>query len=230
MPIFNVPGRGPVKLPEGYTQEQYQRVLQSLQSEYKPEFSIGQRAGMPIARTLGNIGTSVTKELPAMGLAFLGLDDKAREFLQEAKQEYAEREERLPRMYQSYEDVTGPLSALGFAYERAGEALPYGLAMLLPGGAAAAGARGIAARAGTAATEAALARGLPAAAAESLGAARATQVMQRAGLGGAGVGGYALNAPETFAKVAEETGELRPGVAATAAIGQTLLDLVAPSA
>jgi hypothetical protein len=71
---------------------------------------------------------------------------------------------------------------------------------------------------------------LPAAAAESLGAARATQVMQRAGLGGAGVGGYALNAPETFAKVAEETGELRPGVAATAAIGQTLLDLVAPSA
>jgi hypothetical protein len=165
-----------------------------------------------------------------MGLAFLGFDDKAKEFLQEAKQEYAERAERLPRMYQSYEDVTGPLSALGFAYERAGEALPYGLAMLLPGGAAAAGARGIAARAGTAATEAALARGLPAAAAESLGAARATQVMQRAGLGGAGVGGYALNAPETFAKIAEETGELRPGVAATAAIGQTLLDLVAPSA
>lgn len=230
MPIFNVPGRGPVQLPEGYTQEQYQRVLQSLQSEFKPEFSVAQRAGMPIARTLGNIGTSVTKELPAMGLAFLGFDDKAKEFLQEAKQEYAERAERLPRMYQSYEDVTGPLSALGFAYERAGEALPYGLAMLLPGGAAAAGARGIAARAGTAATEAALARGLPAAAAESLGAARATQVMQRAGLGGAGVGGYALNAPETFAKVAEETGELRPGVAATAAIGQTLLDLVAPSA
>jgi hypothetical protein len=232
MPIFNVPGRGRVQLPEGLKPEDYQAILRGMQMEMgvAPEYSFGQIAGRPVQRTLENIGTSITKELPAMGLSALGYEDKAREFLQEAKQEYAERAERLPRMYQSYEDVTGPLSALGFAYERAGEALPYGLAMLLPGGAAAAGARGIAARAGTAATEAALARGLPAAAAESLGAARATQVMQRAGLGGAGVGGYALNAPETFAKVAEETGELRPGVAATAAIGQTLLDLVAPSA
>ena len=232
MPIFNVPGRGRVQLPEGLKPEDYQAILRGMQMEMgvAPEYSFGQIAGRPVQRTLENIGTSITKELPAMGLAFIGKDEAAKGLLEEAKQEYAERAERLPRMYQSYEDVTGPLSALGFAYERAGEALPYGLAMLLPGGAAAAGARGIAARAGTAATEAALARGLPAATAESLGAARATQVMQRAGLGGAGVGGYALNAPETFAKVAEETGELRPGVAATAAIGQTLLDLVAPSA
>jgi hypothetical protein len=232
MPIFNVPGRGRVQLPEGLKPEDYQAILRGMQMEMgvAPEYSFGQIAGRPVQRTLENIGTSITKELPAMGLAFIGKDEAAKMLLEEAKQEYAERAERIPRMYQSYEDVTGPLSALGFAYERAGEALPYGLAMLLPGGAAAAGARGIAARAGTAATEAALARGLPAAAAESLGAARATQVMQRAGLGGAGVGGYALNAPETFAKVAEETGELRPGVAATAAIGQTLLDLVAPSA
>jgi hypothetical protein len=232
MPIFNVPGRGRVQLPDGYTQEEYALAISKLSGadQYQPEFSLGQKAFAPIARTLQNIGTSLTTELPAMGLAAIGKDEAARQLLGEAKQRYAETERMAPRMYQSYEDVTGPLSALGFAYERAGEALPYGLAMLLPGGAAAAGARGIAARAGTAATEAALARGLPAAAAESLGAARATQVMQRAGLGGAGVGGYALNAPETFAKVAEETGELRPGVAATAAIGQTLLDLVAPSA
>jgi hypothetical protein len=232
MPIFNVPGRGRVQLPDGYTQEEYALAISKLSGadQYQPEFSLGQKAFAPIARTLQNIGTSLTTELPAMGLAAIGKDEAARQLLGEAKQRYAETERMAPRMYQSYEDVTGPLSALGFAYERAGEALPYGLAMLLPGGAAAAGARGIAARAGTAATEAALARGLPAATAESLGAARATQVMQRAGLGGAGVGGYALNAPETFAKVAEETGELRPGVAATAAIGQTLLDLVAPSA
>jgi len=232
MPIFNVPGRGRVQLPDGYTQEEYALAISKLSGadQFQPEFSFGQKAAAPIARTLQNIGTSLTTELPAMGLAAIGRDEAARELLGEAKQRYAETERMAPRMYQSYEDVTGPLSGLGFAYERIGEALPYGLAMLLPGGAAAAGARGIAARAGTAATEAALARGLPAAAAESLGAARATQVMQRAGLGGAGVGGYALNAPETFAKVAEETGELRPGVAATAAIGQTLLDLVAPSA
>ncbi|MFZ9497698.1 MAG: PLxRFG domain-containing protein [Polynucleobacter sp.] len=232
MPIFNVPGRGRVQLPDGYTQEEYALAISKLSGadQYQPQFSLGQKAFAPIARTLQNIGTSLTTELPAMGLAAIGKDEAARQLLGEAKQRYAETERMAPRMYQSYEDVTGPLSGLGFAYERIGEALPYGLAMLLPGGAAAAGARGIAARAGTAATEAALARGLPAAAAESLGAARATQVMQRAGLGGAGLGGYALNAPETFAKVAEETGELRPGVAATAAIGQTLLDLVAPSA
>jgi hypothetical protein len=232
MPIFNVPGRGRVQLPDGYTQEEYALAISKLSGadQYQPQFSLGQKAFAPIARTLQNIGTSLTTELPAMGLAAIGKDEAARQLLGEAKQRYAETERMAPRMYQSYEDVTGPLSGLGFAYERIGEALPYGLAMLLPGGAAAAGARGIAARAGTAATEAALARGLPAAAAESLGAARATQVMQRAGLGGAGLGGYALNAPETFAKIAEETGELRPGVAATAAIGQTLLDLVAPSA
>ena len=232
MPIFNVPGRGRVQLPDGYTQEEYALAVSKLSGadQFQPEFSFGQKAAAPIARTLQNIGTSLTTELPAMGLAAIGKDEAARGLLGEAKQRYAETERMAPRMYQSYEDVTGPLSGLGFAYERVGEALPYGLAMLLPGGAAAAGARGIATRAGGAATEAALARGLPAAAAESLGASRATQVMQRAGLGGAGVGGYALNAPETFAKVAEETGELRPGVAATAALGQTFLDLVAPSA
>jgi len=232
MPIFNVPGRGRVQLPDGYTQEEYALAISKLSGadQYQPQFSLGQKAFAPIARTLQNIGTSLTTELPAMGLAAIGKDEAARQLLGEAKQRYAETERMAPRMYQSYEDVTGPLSGLGFAYERIGEALPYGLAMLLPGGAAAAGARGIAARAGTAATEAALARGLPAAAAESLGAARATQVMQRAGLGGAGIGGFALNAPETFAKIAEETGELRPGVASVAGAGQAILDLVAPSA
>ena len=231
MPVFNVPGYGAVRLPEGLKPQDYQNIIRGMQMEYgqEPQYSTSQVAFRPIQRTAGNIGTTLTKELPAMGLAFLGQDAAARGLMEEAKQEYAEREERLPRMYQSSEDVTGPLSALGFGYERIAEALPYGLAMLLPGGAAAAGARGLAARAGASATEAALARGLSSAAAESLGAARATQVMQRAGLGGAGAGGYALNAPETFAKIAEETGELRPGVASVAGAGQAILDLVAPS-
>jgi hypothetical protein len=233
MPVFNVPGRGRVQLPEGLKQEEYQAILRGMQMEqaesYTPEYTFGQLAGRPIQRTFENIGTSIRKELPAMGLAAIGKDEAARSLMEEAKQEYAEREQRLPRMYQSYEDVTGPGSALGYGYERLMEAAPYGLAMLLPGGVAAAGARGIAARAGAAATEAAIARGLPSALAESAGAARAAQVTQRAALGGAGAGGYALNAPETFSKILEETGELRPGVASVAAIGQTFLDLVAPA-
>lgn len=233
MPVFNVPGRGRVQLPEGLKQEEYQAILRGMQMEqaesYTPEYTFGQLAGRPIQRTFENIGTSIRKELPAMGLAAIGKDEAARGLMEEAKQEYAEREQRLPRMYQSYEDVTGPGSALGYGYERLMEAAPYGLAMLLPGGVAAAGARGIAARAGAAATEAAIARGLPSALAESAGAARAAQVTQRAALGGAGAGGYALNAPETFSKILEETGELRPGVASVAAIGQTFLDLVAPA-
>ncbi|NDF99604.1 MAG: hypothetical protein EB101_11925, partial [Chitinophagia bacterium] len=194
MPIFNIPGRGRVQLPDGYTQEEYALAVSKLSGadQYQPEFSFGQKALAPISRTLQNIGTSITKEIPAMGLAAIGQE-------------------------------TGFLPALGFGYERIAEAIPYGLAMLLPGGVAAAGARGIAARAGTAATEAALARGVPAALAESAGAARAAQVTQRAALGGAGAGGYALNAPETFSKVLEETGQLRPGVASVAAIGQTFL-------
>ena len=231
MPVFNVPGYGAVRLPEGLKPQDYQNIIRGMQMEYgqEPQYSTSQVAFRPIQRTFENIGTSIRKEIPAMGLAAIGQDVAARGLMEEAKQEYAEREERLPRMYQSYEDVTGPLSALGFGYERAAEALPYGLAMLLPGGAAAAGARGLAARAGASATEAALARGLSSAAAESAGAARAAQVTQRAALGGAGAGGYALNAPETFSKVLEETGELRPGVASVAAIGQTFLDLVAPA-
>jgi len=232
MPIFNVPGQGRVQFPEGYTKEQYAQAISKLSGEqnFQPEFSFGQRAVAPLSRTFQNIGTSLTKELPAMGLAALGFDEKAAGLLEEAQRRYAETERNAPRMYQSYEDVTGPLSALGYAYERGLEAVPYGLAMLLPGGATALGARGIATRAGAAVTEAALARGVPAASAEALGAARASQVMQRAGLAGAGAGGYALNAPETFADIYKTTGELSPGVASAAAVGQTLLDLVAPSA
>jgi hypothetical protein len=231
MPVFNVPGYGAVRLPEGLKPQDYQNIIRGMQMEYgqEPQYSTSQVAFRPIQRTFENIGTSIRKELPAMGLAAIGQDVAARGLMEEAKQEYAEREERLPRMYQSSEDVTGPLSALGFGYERIAEALPYGLAMLLPGGVAAAGARGLAARAGASATEAALARGLSSAAAESAGAARAAQVTQRAALGGAGAGGYALNAPETFSKVLEETGQLRPGVASVAASFQTFLDLVAPA-
>ncbi|NDG19929.1 MAG: hypothetical protein EB117_16925, partial [Betaproteobacteria bacterium] len=191
MPVFNVPGYGAVRLPEGLKPQDYQDIIRGMQMEYgqEPQYSTSQVAFRPIQRTFENIGTSIRKEIPAMGLAAIGQDVAARGLMEEAKQEYAEREERLPRMYQSSEDVTGPLSALGFGYERIAESLPYGLAMLLPGGVAAAGARGLAARAGAAATEAALARGVPAALAESAGAARAAQVTQRAALGGAGVGG-----------------------------------------
>jgi hypothetical protein len=232
MPIFNVPGRGRVQLPEGLKPEDYQSILRGMQMEMgvEPEYSLGQIAGRPIARTFGNIGTSLSKELPAMGLAFLGQDEPAKALLGEAKEAYQQRYQELPRLYQSYEDVTGPLSALGYAYERGAEALPYGLAMLLTGGTGSLAARGLAGRASVAATEAALARGLPQAVAEARGAEAAAQITQRAGLAGAGVGGYALNSPETFANIYQETGELRPTVAATAAIGQTMLDLVAPSA
>ncbi|NDG01343.1 MAG: hypothetical protein EB123_07920, partial [Synechococcaceae bacterium WBB_32_011] len=68
MPIFNVPGRGRVQLPEGLKQEDYQAILRGMQMEqaesFKPEYTIGQLAGRPIQRTFENIGTSIRKELP----------------------------------------------------------------------------------------------------------------------------------------------------------------------
>jgi len=88
MPIFNVPGRGRVQLPDGYTQEEYALAISKLSGadQYQPEFSLGQKAFAPIARTLQNIGTSLTTELPAMGLAAIGKDEAAHQLLGEAKQ------------------------------------------------------------------------------------------------------------------------------------------------
>ena len=190
MPIFNVPGRGPVQLPEGYTQEQYQKVLQSLQQpEYKPEYS-GMAAVMsPIVRGAQQVVASGRYDLPALGLGALArtgipaleqLEYPTRELLQQGTEEYERIARERPRAYQTFEDVKGPLDAVGFGLERFGEFIPQAATYITGAGIAGLGGRLLARKASKELSESLIAAGVSEDVATAAAAARSAQAAQGA--------------------------------------------------
>lgn len=176
----------------------------------------------------------VTEALPALIQSGLGFDEAAKRNLEQ----YQERMETLRKSglgsRVGLKDVSDLSSALSFVGESIGE----GVVNLLPvGGAALAGGKIAAKYATTQAVEKAvaaetakrIAAGVPA----NLAAGEAAQVVaaQAAARGvgaGAGIGSWALNAPETFTQIYDETGTMRPGVAAAVGTAKAALDSLTP--
>ena len=223
MPIFNVPGRGPVQLPEGYTQEQYQRVLQSLQPEYKPEYS-GMAAVMsPLVRGAQQVVASGRYDLPALGLGALArtgipaleqLEYPTRELLEQGTQEYERIARERPRAYQTYEDVQGPLDAVGFGLERIGEFIPQAATYITGAGIAGLGGRLLARKASKELSESLVAAGVSEDVATAAAAARSAQAAQGASRAAISTMSFGQLAPEVYRNIYEQTGQIEPGVAA----------------
>ena len=231
MPIFNVPGRGSVQLPDGYTKEEYERVLQSMQAEkeYKPEYSGVAAALSPIVRGTQNLLAGYRYDLPALGLSYLAktgvpaleqLEYPARELLQKGSEEYARIARERPRSYETFEDVKGPIDAVGYGLERFGEFIPQLGTYLTGAGIGGAGARMLARKASKDFSEELLSKGVAPGllSKETADAAIAGRLANIAAAGQAGsqaaTSGLAFTqiAPETFRNVYEETGKLEPGI------------------
>ena len=169
-----------VDAPEGATQDQaiayvatdlYPKFLEA--NKPKPERGIGQLASDALKRGTANLGVTLGDYLPAIGgrgvqaaaeaLGAEGVAGAAGSYaerqLREAAQSEAEIAKKYPREYQSYEDVTGPLSAARYAAEAFGEGLPSILPGLVTGGAASVAARALPVAARAAATYGATAAG-----------------------------------------------------------------------
>ena len=181
----------------------------------RPDRTIMQEVSAGFQRSKERLGSSITDVLPAMLASKLGFEDYAKEKMADAAEVERQIQKYNPPSYQSFRDVEGPRSAIGYVAETLGESGPDILASLLPGGIGGTAAR----RLGTA--------GL-----RELGAAGAEQIARRGAMGeaaGVYLGSYAQNAPEIFQNIYQETGQLEPGVAMLFGSVNAALDSVLPA-
>ena len=211
-----------VNAPEGATEDQaiayvatdvYPKFLEA--NKPKPERGIGQLFTQGFGRGVAQTGVLLGDYLPAMagrgveaageslgapGVAEFGKTFAERQ-LREAAQSELDIAKKYPREFQSYEDITGPLSAVRYASETLGEGLPSILPGLVTGGAGAIAARGLASAAGrTAAT-----------------------------FGATAAGSAAQTVPEAYASLLRETGKEEIGAALVAGGINSALESILPA-
>ena len=187
-----------------------------------------------------NIGSLIGDFLPAMGADLLekiapdSFKPQIEAFKQRQFEEAAATQEEiaktLPAKYESYEDVGGPLEALGYAKEAVGEAVTSFLPGIVTGGIGSVVSRGAVAAAGQAASQAAKNRVLASAPAAAIESGAAEQLAAKAAISaaskamtskalqyeaaGAVLGSSALTIPDAYSTIYSETGktELLPAI------------------
>lgn len=186
-----------------------QRAPVSAPDTGERNYSLGTAASKAFSRGAERLKSGFGDVIPAMVGKTLGFDEFAERQMQEAQAS----EELIQRKYapqiKSYKDVDSFGSAIKFGAETIFEQIPNLATMLIPGAAA------------------------PQVARIGAGKLAATELAKRqAAAQGIGVymGSYALNAPEVFKNIYEETGELATGTAVLFGAAAAALDSVLPSA
>ena len=195
--------------PDGLSQDQVLDEASSFLFDEPPtrDYSVGQIASKALGRGTERLKSTFGDVIPAMVGNVLGFEDYAKQQMAEAQdsEEYIQR--KLAHQYPSYKDVSGVGSGLEFALETGLEQVPNLLTTLIPGGIA-----GQTAKIGTA----------------KLAATELAKRQATAQSAGVYLGSYALNAPEIFQNVYQETGELATGTAVIFGAAAAALDAVLP--
>jgi len=187
-----------------------------------------------VVRGTKQTGSLLGDVLPALAASAVGADDYARQQMGEAEDTQKDIEQNYGARYKSLSDVKGIGDYIPFAAETIAEQVPNLATALIPGvGVGAIGARMAATQVAEAVGKRALAKGLTEAAAAKL-AARALPAATAAGaktgqVVGTYLGSYALNTPEIFQNIYNETGTFEPGAAALAGSVSAALDSVLPA-
>jgi hypothetical protein len=240
--ILTLPKVGPVRFRDDLTDEQFKSQLEALSKKYdfeipQAELTTGEMAGRAFERGKKRLSSTFGDLLPGMVASGLGFDEYAKQQMEEAGATEEEIQTYYAPQYQSYKDIEGVGSALGFGLETVVEQIPNILTSLIPGvgAGAVAGRTALAATAKTLTAQAAQ-RGLAGQAAEEFVTqglkAAAPAIASRVGAAqGAGVflGSYAQNAPEIFNNIYQETGTFAPGTALLFGSVSAALDSVLPA-
>lgn len=242
MPVFNVSGMGAVRLPEGLSAEDYERIVRRLQeksgaaSEGTPDYSAGQVAAMALQRGLGGLGISTLYEFPA--LALTGIEKLtgseaagrgAESLLSKAQEATQYMGEVAPRRFQSYKEPEGVGQSMLYGLERFSEAVPSIGTSMIGGGIPALLSRGAAQRVGAATAEKALAGGAAKEVAQEAGQKAAERLLQRRAFAGSAGVMYPAQAAEPFVGIYERTGEREFAAPALAGAVSTLLEGIVPT-
>lgn len=184
------------------------REFYSDPANIEKKYTVGQTLGKAFDRGTRRISSSFGDIIPAIGASALGFDDYAEKQLDEAEQSEAYIQRNLAPKYPSFRDVEGVGSALEFAGETVFEQFPNLATMLVTGGVGTGAARIGAATLG----------------------AKALAKREAIGQGtGVYLGSYALNTPEIFQNIYQETGQLAPGASLLFGAAAAGLDSVLPA-
>ena len=227
---IDVPGQGKFEVdsPTDLTDAQaYAAVQAQLKPEPTKDTGIFSMAGRAVARGAKQTGSLLGDVLPAMAASAVGADEYAARQMAEAAQTQKEIEQNYGARYKSLSDVKGIGDYIPFALETVAEQIPGMATALIPGaGFGVAGGRMAAAAAAKELAE----RKATQAGARYAGMKTAEGAM-RGQLGGTFLGSYALNAPEVFQNIYEETGgQMEPAAAALAGSVSAALDSILPAA
>ena len=184
------------------------REFYSDPANIEKKYTVGQTLGKAFDRGTRRLSSSFGDLIPAIGASALGFDDYAQKQLDEAEQSEAYIQRNLAPKYPSFKDVDGVGSALEFAGETVFEQFPNLGTMLVTGGVGTGAARLGAAKLG----------------------AKALAKREAVGQGtGVYLGSYALNTPEIFQNIYQETGQLAPGASLLFGAAAAGLDSVLPA-
>jgi hypothetical protein len=230
---IDVPGQGkfevdsPTDLTDAQAYAAVQAQLKPTEPEPTKDTGIFSMTGRAIARGAKQTGSLLGDVLPAMAANAVGADEYAARQMAEAAETQKEIEQKYGARYKSLSDVKGIGDYIPFALETAAEQIPGMATALIPGaGFGVAGGRMAAAAAAKELAE----RKATQAGARYAGMKTAEGAM-RGQLGGAFLGSYALNAPEVFQNIYEETGgQMEPAAAALAGSVSAALDSILPAA
>ena len=206
-------------------------------TELTPDFTMGEQFTRGVERGAMRLGSTFGDILPAMAASAVGADEYAQRQLAEAAQTEEEIARRLAPQYSSYKDIGGVGDFVGYATETIGEQIPNLLAAIVPGvGGGALASRTALSSIGKGIAKEAAEKGLVGTAAKDFlaeglkkAAPRVAAAQSKGQLGGAFLGSYALNAPEVFQNIYQETGSLEPGVAALFSTASAALDSILPA-
>ena len=194
---------------EGQQPDALGRFVAGKEEQPTKDTGITDMISRAVSRGVLQTGSALGDVLPAVAASAVGADEYARRQMAEAGETQKEIEQKYGARYKQLSDVKGVGDYVPFALETIAEQAPNLLTALIPGvGGGALAARGVA---GMAAKEAA----------------------KRVAIGqgvGTYLGSYALNTPEIFQNIYEETGgQLEPGAAILAGSVSAALDSVLPA-
>ena len=230
---IDVPGQGKFEVdsPTDLTDAQAYAAVQAqlkgaAPAEPTQDTGLLSMTGRAIARGAKQTGSLIGDILPAMAASAVGADEYAARQMEEAAQTQREIEQKYGARYKSLEDVKGIGDYIPFALETVAEQIPGMATALIPGaGLGVAGGR----MAATAAAKKLAEREATEAGAR-YAAMKTAQGVGRGQIGGTFLGSYALNAPEVFQNIYEETGQMEPAAAALAGSVSAALDSILPVA
>jgi hypothetical protein len=231
---IDVPGQGkfevdsPTDLTDAQAYAAVQAQLKSVPTEAAPTQDTGvlSMMGRGVVRGAKQTGSLLADVLPAMAAKAVGADEYAAKQMEEAAQTQKEIEQKYGARYKSLSDVKGIGDYIPFALETVAEQIPGMATALIPGA-------GLGVAGGRMAASAAAKKLAEREATEAGARYAAMKTAEGAGRGqlaGTFLGSYALNAPEVFQNIYEETGQMETGAALLAGSVSAALDSVLPVA